>query len=143
MGPEIPTAAADQNFAWICKQHQDLIGSVLRPSLKNYFRPKFQDQNYLVRTRIWPGAMWISKRNHYSPLVLSISRHCSTKCSELIRSDQNVHGPKCPAPFIRFFSCDSHHSMVVSLEMRLRKRKSIFFYEIIGIKRIGTVACIV
>ena len=29
MGPEIPTAAADQNFAWICKQHQDLIGSVL------------------------------------------------------------------------------------------------------------------
>ena len=27
MGPEIPTAAADQNFAWICKQHQDLIGS--------------------------------------------------------------------------------------------------------------------
>ena len=29
MGPEIPTAAADQNFAWICKQHQDLIDSVL------------------------------------------------------------------------------------------------------------------
>ena len=29
MGPEIPTAAADQNFAWICKQQQDLIGSVL------------------------------------------------------------------------------------------------------------------
>ena len=29
MGPEIPTVAADQNFAWICKQHQDLIGSVL------------------------------------------------------------------------------------------------------------------
>ena len=29
MGPEIPTAAADQNFAWICKQHQDLIGSAL------------------------------------------------------------------------------------------------------------------
>ena len=29
MGPEIPIAAADQNFAWICKQHQDLIGSVL------------------------------------------------------------------------------------------------------------------
>ena len=29
MGPEIPTAAADQNFAWVCKQHQDLIGSVL------------------------------------------------------------------------------------------------------------------
>ena len=29
MGPEIPTAAADQNFAWICKQHRDLIGSVL------------------------------------------------------------------------------------------------------------------
>ena len=29
MGPKIPTAAADQNFAWICKQHQDLIGSVL------------------------------------------------------------------------------------------------------------------
>ena len=29
MGPELFTAAADQNFAWICKQHQDLIGSVL------------------------------------------------------------------------------------------------------------------
>ena len=29
MGPEFSTAAADQNFAWICKQHQDLIGSVL------------------------------------------------------------------------------------------------------------------
>ena len=29
MGPEIPTAAADQNFVWICKQHQDLIGTVL------------------------------------------------------------------------------------------------------------------
>ena len=29
MGPELSTAAVDQNFAWICKQHQDLIGSVL------------------------------------------------------------------------------------------------------------------
>ena len=29
MGPEIPIAAADQKFAWICKQHHDLIGSVL------------------------------------------------------------------------------------------------------------------
>ena len=29
MGPELSTAAADQNFAWLCKQHQDLIGSVL------------------------------------------------------------------------------------------------------------------
>ena len=29
IGPELSTAAADQNFAWICKQHQDLIGSVL------------------------------------------------------------------------------------------------------------------
>ena len=29
MGPELSTAAADQNFAWICKQHQDLTGSVL------------------------------------------------------------------------------------------------------------------
>ena len=28
-GPELSTVAADQNFAWICKQHQDLIGSVL------------------------------------------------------------------------------------------------------------------
>ena len=34
MGPEIPTVAADQNFAWICKQHQDLIGSVLSFSTK-------------------------------------------------------------------------------------------------------------
>ena len=25
----ISTAAADQNFVWICKPHQDLIGSVL------------------------------------------------------------------------------------------------------------------
>ena len=29
MGLELSTAAADQNFAWICKQHQDLISSVL------------------------------------------------------------------------------------------------------------------
>ena len=29
MGPELSTAAADQNFAGIFKQHQDLIGSVL------------------------------------------------------------------------------------------------------------------
>ena len=29
MGPELSTAAADQNFVWICKQHQDLISSVL------------------------------------------------------------------------------------------------------------------
>ena len=29
MGPELSTAAADQNFAWICKQHQDRIGLVL------------------------------------------------------------------------------------------------------------------
>ena len=29
MGPELSTAAADQTFAWICKQHQDLIGLVL------------------------------------------------------------------------------------------------------------------
>ena len=29
MCPELSTAAADQNFALICKQHQDLIGSVL------------------------------------------------------------------------------------------------------------------
>ena len=25
MGPEIPTAAADQKFVWICKQHQDVL----------------------------------------------------------------------------------------------------------------------
>ena len=29
MGPELSTEATDQNLAWICKQHQDLIGSVL------------------------------------------------------------------------------------------------------------------
>ena len=29
MGPELSTAAADQNFARIYKQQQDLIGSVL------------------------------------------------------------------------------------------------------------------
>ena len=29
MGPDLSTAAADQNFAWICQQHQDLIDSVL------------------------------------------------------------------------------------------------------------------
>ena len=29
MGPELSTAATDQNFAWIRNQHQDLIGSVL------------------------------------------------------------------------------------------------------------------
>ena len=29
MGPELSTTAANQNFAWICKQPQDLIGLVL------------------------------------------------------------------------------------------------------------------
>ena len=29
MGLEIPTAATDENFVWICKQHRDLIGWVL------------------------------------------------------------------------------------------------------------------
>ena len=29
MGPELSTIAVDQNFAWIYKQHQDLIGLVL------------------------------------------------------------------------------------------------------------------
>ena len=29
MEPELSTAAADQNFTWICKQHQDPIGLVL------------------------------------------------------------------------------------------------------------------
>ena len=29
MGPELSTAAADQNFGWIGKQLQDQIGSVL------------------------------------------------------------------------------------------------------------------
>ena len=29
MGAELSPAAADQNFAWICKQQQDLIGLVL------------------------------------------------------------------------------------------------------------------
>ena len=29
MGPELTTAVADQHFAWICEQHQDLIGPVL------------------------------------------------------------------------------------------------------------------
>ena len=47
MGPELSTVAADQNFAWICKQLLDQIGSVL------FFRT------------IWSGTMWISKRAHY------------------------------------------------------------------------------
>ena len=42
MGPELSTAAADQNFAWICKQHQDLIGSVLIFRTKNVWsEPEF------------------------------------------------------------------------------------------------------
>ena len=42
MGPEIPTAVADQNFAWIYKQHQDLIGSVLSFRTKIIWsRPEF------------------------------------------------------------------------------------------------------
>ena len=43
MGPELSTAA-DQNFAWICKQHQDLIGSVLISGPK-LFGP---DQNLVL-----------------------------------------------------------------------------------------------
>ena len=54
MGPEIPTAAADQNFAWICKQHQDLIGSV--PSFRTkiiWSGPEFG----LVRCRYLNAAI--------------------------------------------------------------------------------------
>ena len=38
MGPELSTAAAGQNFAWICKQHQDLIG--------DRFGTNFQDPEF-------------------------------------------------------------------------------------------------
>ena len=55
MGPELSTAAADQNVAWICKQPGP-----------NGFGTNFQEQNYLVRTRIWSGTMWISKPSHCS-----------------------------------------------------------------------------
>ena len=45
-----------QNFAWICKQHQDLIGSVL-----------------IFRTKIWSGILWISKRsNIYTCYIQSL-----------------------------------------------------------------------
>ena len=69
MGPKLSTAAADQNFAWICKQHQDLIGT------------NFQDQNYLIRTRIWSGMMWISKRSLCFPVQTWVWKENSTDCS--------------------------------------------------------------
>ena len=57
MGPEIPTAAADQNFAWICKQHQDLIGS--EPSFRTkiiWSGPEFGlvRCGYLNAAIVWP-----------------------------------------------------------------------------------------
>ena len=49
MGPELSTAEADQNFAWICKQHQYLIGSAL-----------------IIRTKIiWSGPEFGLVRSGY------------------------------------------------------------------------------
>ena len=58
MGPELSTAAADQNFRWICKQRQDLIGSVLIFRIKIIWsEPEFG----LVRCGYLNAAIiWIS-----------------------------------------------------------------------------------
>ena len=70
MGPEIPTAAADQNFAWICKQHQDLIGSVLSFRTKIIWsEPEFG----LVRRGYLNAAMVISKNGTSQTQTDSIS----------------------------------------------------------------------
>ena len=81
MGPVLSTAAADQNFVWICKQHQDLTGSVV-----------------IFRTKIiwsWPefGLVWCGYLNAANILLLKrrgplnlLSLHCMrviimhTKC---------------------------------------------------------------
>ena len=62
MGPEIPTATADKNFAWICKQHQDLIGSVLIFRTKIIWSgPEFGlvrcgYLNAAIMTIVWPWS---------------------------------------------------------------------------------------
>ena len=70
MGPELSTAATDQNFAWIWKQHQDLIGSVL------IFRTKI----------IWSGpefglvrSGYLNAANNSTPDLTrqSLKRHCT------------------------------------------------------------------
>ena len=61
MGPEIPTAA-DQNFAWICKQHQDLIGSVLSFRTKIIWSgPEFSlvRCGYLNAAIVTPANTWL------------------------------------------------------------------------------------
>ena len=64
MGPELSTAAADQNFAWICKQQQDLIGSVLIFGTKIIWSgPEFG----LVRCGYLNAAIIASSYKHRSP----------------------------------------------------------------------------
>ena len=78
MGPEIPTAAVDQNFASICKQHRDLIGSVLSCRTKIIWSgPEFG----LVRCGYLNAAIYIpfiyyvpkkkqSRKDNIEPYVL-------------------------------------------------------------------------
>ena len=82
MDPELSTAAAEQNFAWICKQHQDLMGSVLFSGPK-LFGP---DQNLVwyddpIYKTIWSGLnlyrttfrtkIWLYKRYLSVPKIWS------------------------------------------------------------------------
>ena len=75
MGPELSTAATDQNFAWICKQHQDLTGSVLIFRTKIIWSgPEFG----LVRCGYLNAAIYISRfgtgSNSIRPWSLHMSR---------------------------------------------------------------------
>ena len=73
MGPELFTAAADQNFAWICKQHQDLIGSVL------IFRTKI----------IWSGPEFGLVRCGY--LNAAIVYQVQTRTSQILKWFCTLH----------------------------------------------------
>ena len=118
MGPELSTAAADQNFAWICKQHQDLIGSVLIFRTKIIWSgPEFGlvrcgylnaaivhslcsfSSWYAFSVYSWKYCFWCSfveikfdltlKKNHISFIYL-IS--CSVRVAERLALPTSVHG---------------------------------------------------
>ena len=80
MGPGLSTAAANQNFAWICKQYRDLIGSLLIFRTKIIWsRPEFGlvwcgYLNAAIRIALAHMFLWRNKQIlKYRPYLF----HCS------------------------------------------------------------------
>ena len=119
MGPELSTAAADQNFAWICIQHQDLrvIGSILIFRTKIIWSgPEFG----LVRSGYLYAASVIEINNCYalyrfvsSPKTKYLRKNPIT--SDYLYSSTNQFGPN--------KSCDVNRQQLPLSDRSLRQVK--------------------